>query len=796
MDGVQSFGQWLRHRRRELDLTQDALARQAGCARVTIRKLEADEIRPSRQLAELLAEHLGIPPQERETFVRLGRGGSPASPSPLGPRHNLPYSPSSFVGRERELAAVRQLLSGSRLVTLTGAGGIGKTRLALQVARELAPTMADGAWLVELAPLSEPALVPLAVAKVLDVREEPGRPLADTLAEALAGKQLLLVLDNCDHLLAASAQLADVLLRQQQRLRLLATSRERLNLRGEVVWPVSALSLPVGPSGATATAEGPVTSEAVRLFVERAAAVLPGFGLTQENAAPVAEICARLDGMPLAIELAAARVGTLSVNQIAARLDDAFRLLTRGSHDSPPRQQTLRATMDWSYALVAEPERVLFRRLAVFAGSFSLDAAESMAGGDWQAPPDAAPATAYPGLAPSDVLDLLSSLVDKSLITVLGWQSAGQARYRLLEPVRQYAQEKLVQVGEAEALRAQHLAYFLRLAEQAAPKMEGAEQAAWLDRLEAELDNIRVAIDWALQHGEVQAALQIMAFLRRLWFIRPHHGEGVERLRRLLARPDAAAPTRARLAALNTCFMMLWPQGDLNTVQPLVDEALALAGALEDRWNRAFALMWVGDSAGMRGNYELACSYLEQSLALWQELGDRLYRGWTLTLLGDVTLVRGDASRAQSLFETSIPLLWEATDNSMLAVPLRRLGQLALARGDYAGARDGIHESLLSNWKVRDHRGTAACLAALAALCMAQGDLGEAASLLGCVASFLEFIHTRLLLYDQQQYEHNLAALRAQMGAAAFEAAAAHGRALTRQQAVELALALIAPDTP
>lgn len=794
MDGPQSFGQWLRHRRRELDLTQDALARRVGCARVTIRKLEADDMRPSRQLAELLAEQLGLPPQERETFVRMGRGGAPASPASPGPRHNLPNPPSSFIGRERELAAVRQLLRQARLVTLTGAGGIGKTRLAVQVARELAPAMPDGVWLVELAPLSEPALVPLAVAKVLDVREQPGRPLTETLTEALAGKQLLLVLDNCDHLLAASAQLADVLLRQQQRLRLLATSRERLNLRGEVVWPVPALSLPDGPSGASG--DGPVTSEAVRLFVERAAAAQPAFALTRENAAPVGEICARLDGMPLAIELAAARVSTLSVNQIAARLAerDAFRLLTRGSHDSPPRQQTLRATMDWSYALLAEPERVLFRRLAVFAGSFALDAAESVAGDDRQAALEIAPGNPYSRLAPSDVLDLLSSLVDKSLVTLLDWQTEAQARYRLLEPVRQYAQEKLLEAGEVEALRAQHLGFFLRLAEQAGPKLEGAEMAAWLDRLEAELDNVRAAIDWAQQHGEVQAALQIMAMLRRLWFIRPHHGEGVERLRLLLARPDAAAPTRARLAALNTYFMLLWPQGGLNSVQPLVNEALAMAGALEDRWNQAFALLWVGDSTGQRGDYESARAYLEQSLALWQELGDRHHLGWTLTLLGDVTLVGGDQGRAQSLFEASIPLLREATDNSVLAIPLRRLGQLALARGAYAGARLGIHASLLLNWKVHDYRGTAACLAALAALCMAQGDLAEAASLLGCVASFLEFIRTRLLPYDQQQYEHSLSALRAQMGASAFEAGSAHGRALTRQQAVEHALALIAPD--
>jgi predicted ATPase/DNA-binding XRE family transcriptional regulator len=773
MDGPQSFGQWLRHRRRELDLTQDALARQVGCARVTIRKLEADEIRPSRQLAELLATQLGVPPQEREQYVRFGRGGLPPMRVTAQARHNLPVHPNKFIGRERELAAIRQALQQSRLVTLAGPGGIGKTRLALATAGELlnAHAYPDGVWWVELAALQDPALVAQAVAKAAGVREIPRQPLVETLAEAFQPQRVFLVLDNCEHLVAACVRLADALLQQGQGVRLLATSRERLNLRGEVVWQVPALSLPAHQPNLDSS--GVAGSEAIRLFAERAAAVLPAFRLSAENLSAVAEICTRLDGMPLAIELAAAWVRSLSVAQIAARLSNAFRLLTRGSQDAPLRQQTLRATMDWSYDLLPEEERCLFQRLAVFSGSFSLDALEAIAGDP---------------LATEDVLGLLSILLDKSLVTLLDWQVAGQARYRLLEPVRQYALEKLQASGDEPARRARHLAFFLELSRQAGPQLDGAEQAAWLDRLEADLDNLGAAIDWAPQHGQTQAALQIAGSLRRLWFIRSHDGEGIERLHSLLVRPDASAPTSARLIALNAYLMLIYRQYDLRDVKPLIAEALALASALDDRWHKAFALLWAGNGALSDGEAVAARVYLEQSLALWEELGDRLQPGWTLLFLGEVALYEGQTESAKALFSASVPPLRAAVDPPTMAIALRRLGQLGLAEGDWAGARNLIIESLQSNWQLRDYRGTAACLAALGAVHMSRAELSEAAHLFGCVATFQEFIHTSLILYDQQQYEQNTRRLRTQLDASAFGEAWNRGHALTREQAVELAL--------
>jgi predicted ATPase/DNA-binding SARP family transcriptional activator len=698
-----------------------------------------------------------------------------SGPAPPAARrnHNLPLQLTSFVGREQELARLTARLAETRLLTLTGAGGSGKTRLALQAAAALAPSMPDGTWLVELAPLTDPALVPLTVATVLGIHPEPGRPVALTVAEALAEQQLLLVLDNCEHLLRACAQLAEAVLRHSPGVHLLATSREHLNLRGEVVWPVPTLALPSGEPDQDQHALAWV--EAIRLFVDRAGAAVPGFALTPENSPAIIEICTQLDGLPLAIELAAARVRTLSVTQIAARLGDAFRLLTRGSQDAPMRQQTLRATMDWSYRLLPQAERHLFERLAVFAGSFALDAAEAVAG-EMQPAGEA-------------VLEGLATLLDKSLVTRLDGQVAQQARYRLLEPIRQYALEKLAEAGEEAVRRRRHLDFYLQLAEQAAQKLEGAEQALWLDRLEAELANVRSALDWAVAQGETQSALQLAGRLQRLWFIRPHHVEGVEHLRALLARPEAAAPTRARLLALSAYLMMLWPQDDLQDRQALIDEALALSTALGDRWHQAFARLWAGNAALSRRDIAAAQASLEQSRALWIEVGDELYLAWSLVFLGEAALAEGRTEAASALFADSVARLRVRGDAPLLAIPLRRLGQLALARGDRVRGCQLILESLQANWAVRDLRGTAACLAALGEASWAHGERHTAAKLFGCVAAVLGFIRTPLLLYDQQQYELNSGRLAAEPEAAELRAAWTAGYALPRDRAVAWAVA-------
>ena len=439
--------------------------------------------------------------------------------------HNLPVQLTSFIGRDKEIAGVRRLLGGTRLLTLTGPGGAGKTRLSLQVAAEVLTEYADGAWLVELAPLADPSYLAPALAAVFNLREMPGRSLAVVVADYLAAKTLLLVLDNCEHMIEACARLADDLLHACPHLKILASSREGLGLAGETTYRVPSLVLPdAGP----ATPASLATSEAVRLFVERAQAAQPYFALTAGNAAAVAAICRRLDGIPLALELAAARVKLLSADQIASRLDDRFRLLVGGSRTALPRQQTLRALIDWSYDLLPPDECRLLRQLSVFAGGWTLEAAEAMGEG-------------------IDVLDVLAQLVNKSLVLVD--EQGDEARYRLLETIRQYAREKLLEAGESEGARNRHLAFFLHFAETSEPKLLGRDMIDILDQWELEQDNLRAAMEWALETDPL-AALRLAAALRMFWGRRVSMMEGLDWARTALARTQAEPPLEGEAQAV------------------------------------------------------------------------------------------------------------------------------------------------------------------------------------------------------------------------------------------------------
>ncbi len=427
-------------------------------------------------------------------------------------RHNLPAPRSSFVGREREVSEVMRALATTRLVTLTGTGGSGKTRLALEAARDLANTCPGGAWLVELAPLEQETLVPQAVAEALGVREQPGRSLIATLVDDLSKQETLLVLDNCEHLIEATARLVETLLDSCADLRILTTSREALGVAGETNWTVPPLSVP--DTRHATTVDDLENCEAVRLFVQRASHRRPAFTLTQHNAQAVAEICRRLDGIPLAIELAAARVGVLSVEQIARRLEEPLKLLTVGGRTAPPRQRTLRGTLEWSYELLSEDEKRIFRRLSAFAGGFSLEAAEAVVTGV--------------DVVEEDVLDLLSGLVDRSLI-VAEASGDGRIRYRLLEPVRQYALEELQKSGETEAVRRRHAAFFLSLAEESEPGLWGTEEATWLNRLEVEYDNLRAATPngsfGRCSSSSDSATFGTQALRRHKWLLGPPYRE-------------------------------------------------------------------------------------------------------------------------------------------------------------------------------------------------------------------------------------------------------------------------------
>jgi predicted ATPase len=503
---------------------------------------------------------------------------------------------------------VKRALAMTQLLTLTGAGGLGKTRLALEVASELVGAYPDGVWLVELASLTEGKLVLQTVADALGVGEQPGKSLADSLLDDLRKKQLLLVLDNCEHLIDAAAQLADIVLSACPHLRVVATSREALGVEGEFVWRMDPLSVPDAPRDGDRDANrAPAAGElerydAVRLFVERARRYAPQFELGPENAGAVAQICRGLEGMPLAIELVAARMDVLVAGQIAERLDRALGLLKSGSREAIPRHQTLRATLSWSFELLGEPEQSLFGRLSVFAGGFSLEAVEAVGEGE--------------GIERSDVLESLLMLVDKSLVGAGPTGDRG-ARYRLLEPVRQYARERLEQSGEADAFRRRHAEFFLGLAEEAAAELTGAHQQEWAKRLEAEHDNMRAALSWSLEN-EPETTLRLAGALARLWEMRARFLEGsawFEAALRQSGRAEAPSDAAARAKILSEAGTFAWHRGDYEYAIVLHGEALVLYRELGDDGGVAFAILCLGTQYLDKGDLERSAPFFEEALA-------------------------------------------------------------------------------------------------------------------------------------------------------------------------------------
>ncbi|HXT38012.1 MAG TPA: tetratricopeptide repeat protein, partial [Chloroflexota bacterium] len=692
-----TFGDRLKEYRLAAGLTQEALAERAGVSARNIQNLERGENKPLKDTARRLAEALGLDERDRTllltTVLPTPRHRSdhaafppPAAPSPADPpapvapaRHNLPSMLSSFIGREHEQTRVIGLLANHRLVTLTGSGGVGKTRLALAVATDRLDAYPAGVWLVELASLADSSLVPGAVAAALAVREDPGRPILATLTNFLKGKRLLLVLDNCEHLLTACAELAIAVRRACPEVCILATSREGLGVTGERRYRVPSLSVPNPTHLPPPELAG--SYEAVRLFVTRAQERRDDFVLSERNAQAIAEICARLDGVPLAIELAAARVASVSVETIAARLDDRFRLLTSGSRDLPSRQRTLRAALDWSWDLLDQAERVLLGRLAVFAGGWTLEASEAICAGD--------------GLESWTVLDALDSLVNRSLVQV-DEAEEGAGRYRLLETVRQYGWERLRAGGEDAKLRDRHLNWCLELARAAALEYRGPAQGTWFGRLETEQDNLRAALDWSLrQDGDTLAGLRLAAEVWWFWYIRGN-GEGRQWLEAALVRSamiDVPADLRATL--LQGAGIMAGRHGDYERARILHEERLVVRRALEDKLGIASALVDLGGIAWFQGRYDRAREYFEESLDLHRALENTWGICGALTNLGVLVRNQGDPERARTLQEESLTLARELGDKSHIACVLGNLGVVVQELGNYTAAQDYFAESLL-----------------------------------------------------------------------------------------------------
>jgi predicted ATPase/DNA-binding CsgD family transcriptional regulator len=590
--------------------------------------------------------------------------------------NNLPAPVSTFIGREGELAAVRALVGGSRLVMLTGAGGAGKTRLALQVAAGLLDGTGDGVWFADLAPLQQPDLVAVTVADVLGVRREPGRLVLDSLVDAVGRRSLLVVLDNCEHLIGACAELADALLRGCPGLALLATSREPLGIEGEFVYRVPSLGVPAEGDDAGAIR----ASEAVRLFEDRAAAQAVPLAWDEHSAQVAARICRRLDGIPLAIELAAARLRVLSAGELEARLDERFALLTGGSRAALPRQRTLRAMVDWSWELLKAAEQVVLARLSAFAGGFGLAAAEAVAG-----------AADVPA---AEMVGLLGALVDKSLVQ-FDRADAGPGRYRLLETVRQYATGQLEALGPAAgAARAAHRDYYLALAEEAAPQLVAAGQAGWLDRLDAELGNLRAAVAFSLTQPDPVPGLRLAASLRMYWKARGHAAEGADVLRALLDMPAAqeATPTRAR--ALATAANLLQQTGGYETAGEYCEEALAIARPAGDEYLAADLLHTRAWILLRQGQLSAALPLIEQGLDLARRLGEPQLTGRLLSARVYAAVAVGNQAGAARDVAEGLQLSRQAGDRLQGGSALGNLGYLELSAGDLEAARGHLVEAL------------------------------------------------------------------------------------------------------
>jgi predicted ATPase/class 3 adenylate cyclase/Tfp pilus assembly protein PilF len=691
--------------------------------------------------------------------------------------NNLPQQLTSFIGREREQDEVASLLARSPLLTLLGAGGIGKTRLSLQVAANVMDDFSDGVWLVELAALTDDRLVAQAVASVLKVKEEAGRPIVEALVKYVKDRQLLVLLDNCEHLLQGCADLAKQLLQSGARMKILASSREPLRVAGETTYPVPALAFPgLSRLVTPAALEG---YEAVQLFIDRAVAAQSTFRVTEQNAAALAGVCHHLDGIPLAIELAAARTRALSLENIAARLDDRFQLLKGGDKTALPRQQTLRALIDWSFDLLAEPERVLLRRLAVFSGGFTVEAAEAVcSAGD---------------LGGMDVLEALTNLVEKSLVSL---EAEGE-RYRLLETVRQYALERLDESGEADGTRTRHLKFFAALAHRARPEHIGPQQGRWLDRIATESENLLSAHAWC-DRAEDGAALglqlvhDVKFYLHNRGFTGLAHRMTLEALARPGAQRRDAARSRGCFDAGQACCFM----GRYAEAQALLEEGLSIAREMGDVQRIGALLQPLGITALGQGNRSAARGYFEEALVLARKEGDRREIAAALNNLAQFHRAVGALDTAEPLYEQVLTLARELGDTDSIAIALLNLAMVSIARD----ARENAREALLGALAVALETGSKpvgqSVLEVSAGLAAADGEWERAALLFGAAESQHALTGLSRDPADEAFLAPLIAKAREALGAAAFNSAESGGGTLSWDDAIAAARAFLEAREP
>jgi predicted ATPase/class 3 adenylate cyclase/Tfp pilus assembly protein PilF len=696
------------------------------------RNLLRDGLPPEIELRDL-GEHRLRDLREAEHVFQLTSSGLPSDFPPIQslsrPTSNLPTQVNAFIGRESEIADVKQRLADPavRLLTLTGPGGTGKTRLAMRVAQDLVEAYPDGVWFVALASTSNPALVASSIAETLGLREAPDQSLRESLRSYLRAKHLLLVLDNFEQVIDAAPLISD-LLATCPSLQILATSRAPLRIAGEYDVNVSPLALPA--TDRPGSIDEALASEAVRLFVDRVKAVRGDLALDERNVATIVAICRRLDGLPLAIELAAARIRLLPLDAILSRLDSRLGLLTGGGRDRPERQQTLRSAIAWSHEMLGAAEQELFRRLGVFSGGWTLEAAEWVGGqrseGGNDSSSDLRPPTSdsSPG-----TLDLLATLVDNSLVQKCEPGAAAEPRFTMLQTIQEFAREQLETSGEADTIKNRHADLFLQLADDAEPHLVEVDAASWLNRLDADHDNLRSALDWLRGSSDADRAIQLAAALWRFWLLRGHISEGRELLEKTLSLEATANGTVAHAIVLDGAGVLAETQGDYDRAESLHRQALALSRNLDDQQGIARALDNLGVVAFERGQDDLADSLLEESLTLARDGGEDHLVATGLNDLGRVAFHRGELPRAASLFQESLDLRRKNSSDSEIARSLNNLGWVAFGLGDFTRAQRLFEESLERNRAVGDTWGAAAPLNALALAVRRDGDVPRAIAL-------------------------------------------------------------------